>query len=200
VTGPEEHEEPLRQAEPGVARRQYEDLPAAARRWMVFRAVVRPALIIIGLLLLYYLLPLWDRHTRSTAVSLVLGLVLVAVVLVWQIRTISTAEYPRLRAIEALSLSAPLFLLVFSTAYFATGQSNPASFSERLNRTDALYFTVTTFSSVGFGDIVPLTQGARVMVMIQMLGDLVLVGIVARVILGAVRSGLRRHQSGTQPD
>lgn len=177
--------------------RQYDELPAATRRWMIFRAVVRPVLIIIGLLLLYYLLPLWDRHTRSTGVSLVLGLALVAVVLAWQIRKISTSEYPRLRAIEALSFSAPLFILVFATAYFATAQSNPASFSEGLNRTDAIYFAVTTFSSVGFGDIVPVTQVARVMVMIQMLGDLVVVGIVVRVILGAVQSGLRRHEAQT---
>lgn len=178
---------------------KYDDLPKSTRRRMIFRAVVRPALIIIGLLLMYYLMPLWDRHTRSTGVSLVLGLALVVVVLAWQIRRISTSRYPRLRAIEALSFSAPLFILVFATAYFATAQSNPASFSEGLNRTDALYFAVTTFSTVGFGDIVPVTQAAHAMVMFQMLGDLVLVGIVARVIVGAVQSGLRRHQPGTQP-
>jgi Ion channel len=200
VTGPEERDDSPPQISPGAARRQFNDLPAAARRWMVLWAVVRPALFIIGVLLLYYVLPLWDRHTRSTAVSLVLGLVLVTVVLAWQIRKISTSRYPRVRAIEALSLSAPLFLIVFATTYFATAQGDPASFSQTLNRTDALYFAVTTLSSVGFGDIVPVTQVARVMVMIQMLGDLVLVGIVARVILGAVQSGLRRHQSGTQPD
>jgi hypothetical protein len=47
--------------------------------------------------------------------------------------------------------------------------------------------------------IVPVTQAAHAMVMFQMLGDLVLVGIVARVIVGAVQPGLRRHQPGTQP-
>ena len=49
-----------------------------------------------------------------------------------------------------------------------------------------MYFAVTTSSSVGFGDIVPVTQTARIMVTIQKVGDLVVVGIVARVILGAV--------------
>jgi hypothetical protein len=182
-----------------VTGRPYDGLSPSTRRRLVLWAVVRPALIITGLLLLYYLLPLWDRHTPSTAVSLVAGLILVAVLLVWQVRKITTSKYPRLRAIEALSLTAPLFILVFATVYFATGQSNPASFSQGLSRTDAIYFTVTVFSSVGFGDIVAVTQTARVLVIIQMLGDLVLVGIVARVILGAVQSGLRRHDSGTQP-
>jgi voltage-gated potassium channel len=202
VTGSGEHNQhddgnPPALTGPGRARQRYDDLSAATRRWMVFWAVARPSLIIIGLLLMYYLMPLWDRQSRSTGVLLVLGLLLVAVLLAWQIRMISTSKYPRVRAIEALSLSAPLFVFVFATAYFATAQGNPGSFSQPLNRTDALYFAVTTFSSVGFGDIVPVTQTARVMVMIQMVGDLIVVGIVVRVILGAVQSGLRRHQSET---
>jgi hypothetical protein len=35
--------------------------------------------------------------------------------------------------------------------------------------------------------------------MIQMLGDLVVIGIVVRVILGAVQAGLRRHESENRP-
>jgi len=178
----------------------YDDLPAAARRRLVFRAVLTPVLIIVGLLLLYYLLPLVDRRQVSTVVSLFLGLLVVAVLLIWQINKIKTARYPRIRAIEALSLSAPLFILVFSTVYFVTSQASPHSFNQVLDRTSALYFAVTVFSSVGFGDIVPVTDLARVMVIIQMLGDLVLVGIVARVILGAVQSGLHRHETGPPPD
>ncbi len=179
---------------------EYEDLPAAARRRLVVRAVLAPVIIIIGLLLLYYLLPLVDRRQVSTVVSLILGLLIVVVLLAWQINKIKTSRYPRIRAIEALSLSAPLFILVFSAAYFATSQTSPHAFNQDLSRTSALYFAVTVFSSVGFGDIVPVTDLARVMVIIQMLGDLVLVGMVARVILGAVQSGLRRHESGAPPD
>jgi MFS superfamily sulfate permease-like transporter len=182
-----------------VTERQYDDLPAATRRRLVVRALVRPALSIAGLLVLYYLMPLWDRHRASTALTLLVGLVLVAVLLTWQIRRIRTAKYPRLRALEALSLSGPLFLLVFATVYFVTANATPASFSEGLSRTDALYFAVTVFATVGFGDITPVAQGARVLVMIQMIGDLILIGIVARVIVGAVQAGLRRKEPGTPP-
>jgi MFS superfamily sulfate permease-like transporter len=164
---------------------------------MILWALLRPALIFVSLLFLYYLLPLWDRHTPSTVLSLVLGMLLVAVLLVWQIRKIATAKYPRLRAIETLALVAPLFVLVFAAVYFATGQNDRASFSEGLSRTGSLYFTMTVFSSVGFGDIVPVTDTARVLVMLQMLGDLVLIGVVARAILSAVQSSLRRDDSGT---
>jgi voltage-gated potassium channel len=200
VTGPEGDAEPSLPRERSAARRKYEELPSGTRRWLLLWAFLRPSIMVVSLLLLYYLLPLWDRHVRSAAVSLTLGMVLVAVLLIWQIRKITTSKYPRLRAIEALALTAPLFILTFATVYFATGQSNRDSFSQVMSRTDSLYFTVTVFSSVGFGDIVPVTEAARVMVIIQMLGDLVLIGIVARVILGAVQSGLRRAQSGTPAD
>ena len=183
-----------------MTQRQYDDLPSATRRRLILRALLRPALSTTVLLLLYYSLPLGNRLTGPTAIALLVGLVLVAALLSWQVMNIRTAQYPRLRAIEALSVSVPLFLLVFAAAYFAVARNSPASFSEVLTRTDSLYFTVTVFATVGFGDITPVAQGARVMVMVQMLGDLVLVGIVAHVIVGAVQTGLRRREPGPRAD
>jgi hypothetical protein len=177
---------------------KYDDLPAATRRRLILRALVRPAVTTTVLLLLYYLLPLGDRNKGPNVVVLFIELGLFCVLLVWQIRKISTDEHPRMRAIESLSLSVPLFLIVFAGVYYATAVSSPGAFSQALNRTDSLYFTVTVFASVGFGDITPVTQGARVLVIVQMLGDLILVGIVARVMLGAVQAGLRRQGSGSR--
>ena len=49
------------------------------------------------------------------------------------------------------------------------------------------------FSTVGFGDITPVDTPARVTTMVQMLGDLVVVGLVLRVMLGAVKEGRERR-------
>jgi hypothetical protein len=78
----------------------------------------------------------------------------------------------------------------------AAPAAEPQAFSEPLSRTDALYFTITVFSTVGFGDIVPVTDGARVATMVQMVGDLLVVGLVLRVMLGAVKAG---RGNGAQP-
>jgi hypothetical protein len=176
-----------------------DDLPAAARRSVRLWAFLRPVLTTTGLLLLYFLMPLGDRNEGPTALTLLVALVFFATLLTWQVRQIAMAQHPRLRAIEALSFSVPLFLLAFAAFYFMAARGTPTSFSQTLSRTDALYFTVTVFATVGFGDITAVTQSARVMVMIQMVGDLILVGIVARVILGAVQVGLRRHESEPGP-
>jgi Ion channel len=53
------------------------------------------------------------------------------------------------------------------------------------------------FSTVGFGDITPVADAARVTTMIQMLGDLLVVGLVLRVMLGAVKGGRERRADGS---
>ncbi|MEO8518099.1 MAG: potassium channel family protein [Dermatophilaceae bacterium] len=185
-----------------MSQREYADLPARQRRRLLLRAFVRPTLSAVALFLLYYLLPFDGRLSGRVVLSLAGGLVVVAGLLVWQVQKIRTASYPLLRAIEALAVTLPLFIIIFATSYFVTSANVPGAFSEDLTRTDSLYFTVTVLSTVGFGDITPVLQGTRALVMVQMIGDLFLVGIVAKVIVGAVQTGLqsRDDQQGTGPD
>ena len=64
--------------------------------------------------------------------------------------------------------------------------SGPAiTFSEQLDHTRALYFAITVFSTVGFGDITPKTDLARIIVSIQMLLDMVIIGAVVCLLLNA---------------
>ena len=102
---------------------------------------------------------------------LVSGLLILTAVLVWQLRRVSTARDPSIRTTEALAITLPLFLLLSATVYFTMATANPGNFSTNpLTRTDTLYFTVTVFSTVGFGDITAATQSARLVVTAQMLG------------------------------
>ena len=54
---------------------------------------------------------------------------------------------------QALGAIIPLFLVVFATIYLSLSHTSASNFSEGLDHTRALYFTVTVFSTVGFGDI-----------------------------------------------
>ena len=63
----------------------------------------------------------------------------------------------------------------------------------RLDHTEALYFTVTIFSTVGFGDIVPKVDVARLVVMVQMIADLAFIAIVVRLIFGAASRATSRR-------
>ena len=57
---------------------------------------------------------------------------------------------------------------------FPDGKGLGGEFTQPLTRTDALYFTVTVFSTVGFGDISPKLEAARVVLIAQMLSHRVL--------------------------
>jgi uncharacterized membrane protein len=98
-----------------------------------------------------------------------------------------------LRAVEALAGAIPLFLVLFASAYLRIAAAQADAFTEPLSKTSALYFTITVFATVGFGDIAPRTEAARVATMVQMTADLVVVGLVVRVMLGAVRAGRQQR-------
>jgi len=170
-----------------------QDLPPAKRRRLVAWAVLRAALIAAVLVVLYYVLPLDRPWDADTAVRLLIGLVVVSGVVVWGVRIVAGSRYPGVRAAEALALVLPFFLLLFASTYFVMERASAASFTQPLTRTDALYFTVTVFSTVGFGDITARSEAARVVLIVQMLADLVLLGAGIRVLLGAVQRGRERR-------
>ena len=61
-----------------------------------------------------------------------------------------------------------------------------------LSRTDAMYFSTTVFTTVGFGDITAKSEVARLVVTVQMWLDLVFLGLVLRVVTQAISYSQRR--------
>lgn len=170
------------------------------RRRALAGHALRSVLWAVLITVVFYLAPLDRGFGVVTVVALVVGPGLFGWLIAWQVMAISHARYPRLRAVEALAVVAPLFLVLFSAMYFVLSKEAPESFSEPLSRTDALYFTVTVFATVGFGDIVPTTEVGRALTTVQMIADLLLVGVIAKVLFGAVGSGGRRQEATRRGD
>lgn len=175
-------------AEPaGAPRTSMSDL-SARRRWtLISLGLLRAGGIAVVLVALYYLLPLDRPSASSLAVALAIGLVVLVATMFWEVRAIVRARFPGIRATQALATTVPLFLLVFAATYFMIAVHDPATFSEPLTRSDALYFTITTFATVGFGDIAPRSGPVRLLVAVQVLLDLVILGLGIQVIVGAVK-------------
>lgn len=161
---------------------------------MIVYATLRAIASGVVLVSVYYLLPL-DHISAGAAVAiLAAGLVALTGLLVVQVRSIMLSRFPGLRAVEAIAVSVPLFLLLFAGTYVVLARFSSSSFTTPLTRSDALYFTVTTFATVGFGDIAPKAETARLVVTGQVVGDLVIIGFGLRVIVGAAR---RSRQQGS---
>ncbi|AOR30823.1 metal transporter [Streptomyces fodineus] len=160
-------------------------------------SIARTIGIAVGLVTAYYLLPL-DRRGGVTALILVGGLLAVGLFFGWEVWLILRSPSPWLKAFEALAATVTLQLVLFASGYYLLERAVPGSFSEPLSRTDALYFTLSTFTTVGFGDIAPVTGTGRVMVMCQMVCSLLVVAVAARVLAVAVRVGLRHRERERQ--
>lgn len=162
-------------------------------RRAVVASSLRATLTATALVCLYFLVPVTGEFDVSAGVMLAAGLLALAALLTHQIRSITQATSPGLRAVEVLATTLPLFLVLFSLAYLVLGQHDEAAFSEPLSQLDALYFTLTIFATVGFGDITAVSATARATVTAQIALDLVLLGLGLRVILGAVEVGRSRR-------
>jgi len=136
----------------------------------------------------YFVIPIGRESGLRALLRLGVDIAVIGAVLAWQIRRISLAELPELRAVEALGVIIAVFLVAFSALYLSLSHETPLIFTEPLDHAKALYFTITIFSTVGFGDITPRTDGARLLVSAQMLLDLAIIGAVVRLILNAAKT------------
>lgn len=128
----------------------------------------------------------------------IVGIVAIVLSLIQQVRAVLRAKRPGLRAVIALGLIVPIIVVAFAAVYLALAGNDPRAFNEHLTRVDAVYFTITVLSTVGFGDIHAVSEAARIAVGAQMLIDLVLVTAIARLLLNAV--GRARETSAGQSE
>jgi voltage-gated potassium channel len=174
------------------------DLDPSQRKLAMFRSVVIVAASCVLIVGAFYLLPIGKESGARSILRAGADVALVGAVFVWQYRRIHLAELPELRAIEALGIIITVFLVGFSAIYLAMSHTAAWNFSQDLDHTRALYFTVTVFSTVGFGDITPRTDSARLVVAAQMLLDLAIIGAVVRLLFSAARS--RINPAAAQAD
>ena len=176
-----------------------QELTARQRRSVILRTTLRALMTAALLVVLYYILPLDTQLTTRPVLLLIVCLAAFAVIVIWRIRGITHSQYPGLRAIETLAFVVPLYILAFAITYFLMERADSAYFSQSLTRSGALYFSVTVFSTVGFGDITAKTDPARLVVTAQMFFDLIVLGFGVRAFLSAVQRG-RQRKTQHQPD
>ena len=156
-------------------------------RRAVLASVARSAGVVAVIVTTYYLVPVDDVTTLAAVLRILGATVVIAVVVMMQIRAVSSADQPQLRAVEGLAAAVTLMVVLFAAAYVSLSSRDPTAFSEPLGRTGALYFTMTTLTTVGFGDITARTDGARIAVMVQMVYNVAVIGLAVKLILGTAR-------------
>src|SRR5262249_25834648 len=125
------------------------------------------------------------------------GLAFFIAVLLYEVQAIVRSRQPMLRAANAMALVIPIFVVEFAWMYITLANSNHGAFTQPLDKIGALYFTVTVFTTVGFGDIAARTHPARIAVMAQMVLDVIVIAVVIRLILEAARGTFGASNDGS---
>jgi NAD/NADP transhydrogenase beta subunit len=169
------------------------------RRRRAATSVLRTILTTVILLAVYYQAPLDRPASLRVAVWLAVGLIALGAAVGWQARMIAMSDMPRLRAVETAVVGLAALLILYSSVYVVMSHDDPGSFTEALGRTDALYYTMTIFATVGFGDITPTAESTRIVTMTQMLAGILAVGLAAKLLVGAVQDAVARSAAPKRP-
>ncbi len=136
---------------------------------------------------LYFIVPLNPRLEDDTVVRLIGSLFLLAALaggVLWQV--VLQLDHPE-RRLDGLVLALIIAVLGFALGFYALSQHDPDQFAGMDTRLDALYFTVTTLLTVGFGDIHAVGQVARGLVLVQMVFNVVILATAATTLSSHVR-------------
>lgn len=138
----------------------------------------------------YYCLPEsapWNDGTSLVRFVIALLLIFAFLVLLRAEIRLVRRRYPRrIARVQLLLMVFYVLVLSFATTYFFIAINVSNQFAGIANRTDALYFTVTTLATVGFGDVHATGTFARALVTVQMVFDLVYLGTAVR-LLGVIQ-------------
>ena len=152
------------------------------RRW-VHLGVVLGAVVLV-----YFLAPVSRELERGTLIRILLSLLVLALLVVGVVRQLRLHLDDQDRRVDGLIVSIVVVMTVFSFSYFTLQQRDPTQFAQMETRLDALYFTATTASSVGYGDVHAVGQVARAMVLVQIVFNVVFIGTAVALLSSRIRA------------
>lgn len=143
----------------------------------------RPIWTFSGLLVAYYAFPL--RWTADSVVAVGTSL-LVTVGALSLVGTVMVKELGSVRrggpgrSLRVLAMLLIVLVMAASLTFFLLDQIRPDEIIGLDTRTDALYFTLSTMTTVGYGDVHAEGQIARVLVCVMIVFNIVVVASLVR--------------------
>ncbi len=158
--------------------------------------------------MVYYQIPVPGQMREGSWIALFCcGVIVLAALILLAVRRL-------LRAGEQARIRGLVLLLALTVLFFSWADESvaalPNQFVELTNKTDALYFNISTLATVGFGDVHPVGQLARAAVTLQIIFNLVFLGAAISIIAGYFRtratsrmqvgSGAQRPDDTAEPE
>jgi len=134
---------------------------------------------VTGLVVVFLVVPISKERWW---LGIVIGLLIIVgsvPLTVKRINRVGTSHEPYLEAGLAVVMMIALIVIGFASIYAALSRHGE-EVADIHTKLDAVYFTITTLATVGYGDIAPTGQVARAVAIIQMVVDILVIGVAAR--------------------
>jgi hypothetical protein len=151
----------------------------------------RAALALLSVLAVYYAAPVGERPSGGgvvlSALGLLGGVTLLAWLIVRQVRRLMRATAGESVRLDGLLLLVFVVVPTFALGNFALERSDASQFEGLETKTDALYMTLSTLATVGFGDVHAAGQLARALVSVQIVFNRVFVAALVSLVTREIR-------------
>ncbi len=160
------------------------------RRW------VRLGAILAALIFLYFVVPVTRDVEETNVVRGVTALVTLGVLALAVVYQLRLHVDDNSRRLDGLIVVIVLVMVVFSFSFYVLEQHDPTQFVSMETRLDALYFTMASAATVGFGDVHAAGQFARGLVLAQMIFNVVFIGTAVALLSTRIRQVASASGSG----
>lgn len=165
------------------------------RRHAGWAAALKAVGYVVGLLIIYFALPIKDEKWPIGLAAGMAAVLAVIPVTMFKVKAINRSDRPVGEATQAVALLLGLAVTGSATVNYAMATHTP-QFPDIVTKIDSLYFTVATLATVGYGDIAPTGQEARAVVTLQIILNFALVASAVRLLAGIARERRLAEQTG----
>jgi voltage-gated potassium channel len=139
----------------------------------------RAALLLAAATAVYVLVPTGFAPHRAIVVTVVfvLGIAGAMALIVWQVRSYRRAAASGQGQLLGLLTAVYASVLFFALTYYVLATGDPNEIAGLSTKLDALYFSMSIVSTVGFGDVHATGQSARGIVSFQIGFDLLFISL-----------------------
>ena len=164
---------------------------------------VRLALGLGSLVAIFALVPVHAQATGTVLFRALGALSLLVALAVGMVRQLRLASVDGDRHVDGLVMAIATATLTFALAFYVVDVRDPQEIAGLETRLDAVYFTASTMLTIGYGDVHATGQGARALVLLQMVFNVIFVAAAAGLLTSRVRqrasARVEAARSRTQP-
>jgi voltage-gated potassium channel len=153
----------------------------------VTRRVLSLSALVSLILLAYFLVPVENHLHPGNLVRAAVALLSLGLLAAGMIQLLRVHAQDNERRVEGLILGIVVVVVFFALGYYLLARHDPHQVEGLHTRIDALYFAMSTMSTIGFGDVHAAGQAARVLVIAQIVFDLVFVAAAASLVTAHLR-------------